>query len=171
MLISERRQGTVWGWFPWACLGGATVIGILTLYRGAFGDEADNLAVGALVREGYALYRDVFSHHFPLPYYWMAVVVAACGRSLFAARFSVLLLQMGAFALPMALNRERFALGLAALGWGLLRLFYRGNMVLYSSFCAPALAIVFVLTLSLLIERRPPHWAELALIGLAGAFA
>ena len=171
MLISEKRPGTLWGWFPWACLGGATIIGILTLYRGAFGDEADNLAVGALVREGYALYRDVFSHHFPLPYYWMAVVVAICGRSLFAARFSILLLHMGAFALPMALNRERLALGLAALGWGLLRLFYRGNMVLYSSFCAPALAVVFVLTLGLLTERHPPRWAKLALVGLAGAFA
>lgn len=158
-------------WLPWGCLGLATVIGILTLYRGAFGDEADNLAVGALVREGYVLYRDVFSHHFPLPYYWVAGVVALFGRSLLAVRLSVLALQMGAFAVPMALGYERHPLGWAALAWSLLRLFYKGNMALYSSFCAPAIAIVFILTLSLLLNRQSPRFLELAIIGLSGAFA
>lgn len=158
-------------WFPWVCLGLAALIGILTVYRGAFGDEADNLAVGALVREGYRLYQDVFSHHFPLPYYWMALVVALCGRSLLAARLSVLAAQMGAFALPMALGYDRLPLGLAALGWSLLRTFYKGNMVLYSSLCAPAIAVIFILTLGLLLDHHPPRSAELAIIGLGGAFA
>ncbi len=171
MSTSERLWRSGARWLPWGCLGLAALIGTLTLYRGAFGDEADNLAVGALVREGYTLYRDVFSHHFPLPYYWMAAVVAIFGRSLFAARFSVLALQIGAFALPMTLGRDRLALGLAALGWSLLRPFYKGNMVLYSSLCAPALVVVFILTLGLLLDHRPPRWSEMIVVGLAGAFA
>ena len=31
-------------------------------------DEHDNMAVGWLLSRGHVLYRDVFSHHMPLPY-------------------------------------------------------------------------------------------------------
>lgn len=34
-------------------------------------DERDHLAAGFLMSKGWVLYKDIFSHHFPLPYYWV----------------------------------------------------------------------------------------------------
>lgn len=33
-------------------------------------DEFDHLVSAFLMKNGYTLYKDLFSHHFPLPYYW-----------------------------------------------------------------------------------------------------
>ncbi len=34
-------------------------------------DERDHIAAGYLMSKGWVLYKDIFSHHFPLPYYWV----------------------------------------------------------------------------------------------------
>ena len=67
-------------------------------------DEADNLVVGLLLTRGYVLYRDVFSHHFPFPYYWVAAIVSLFGKSIFAVRLSVWLFQIVSFGIAMKLS-------------------------------------------------------------------
>jgi hypothetical protein len=51
------------------------LIALTKVYYSRFVDEGDNLSVGWLLSQGSILYRDVFSHHFPFPYYWVAGVV------------------------------------------------------------------------------------------------
>lgn len=44
------------------------------LYK-SFPDESDNFVVGWLISKGYVLYRDIFSHHMPFPYYYAGLLV------------------------------------------------------------------------------------------------
>ncbi|MEW5939867.1 MAG: hypothetical protein AB1750_09420 [Chloroflexota bacterium] len=152
-------------WIGWILLAISFLLGLLTLYWGEFVDEADNLVVGSLLLQGQVLYRDVFSHHFPFAYYWMAGVVALAGKTIFAARFSVLLFQVASFALLMRLTRKHLLLGLTALMWGIARPFYLGHMMIYPSFDGISLFVVFVLTLYTLQETLPPTWLHWLTIG------
>jgi hypothetical protein len=52
----------------------------ITLYNHT--DEGDVLSVGWLISEGYILYKDIFSHHFPLPYYFVAFIIKIFGSSM-----------------------------------------------------------------------------------------
>lgn len=149
-------------------------IGAVTLYKGAFSDEADNLVVGSLLLRGYVLYRDIFSHHFPFAYYWSAFITALVGKSIIILRLSLLVFQVGVFALAMRLTREYLILGLAAFLWGLFRSFYRGNMILYNAFAAPALVFVFISVVTIIQQRpsfRPWHYLSLGLFCLIAFLA
>lgn len=174
MLIGMLRPiRTKWGdKLGWALLALAALSGSLTLYWGSFVDEADNLVVGSLLSRGYVLYRDIFSHHFPFPYYWTALVVSLFGESILFARLLVWLFQIGTFAIVMVFSRHSLIFGLTALVWSLLRPFYRGQMVLYYSFSAAALVVVFALTLGLLREEQlRAKQIHSLLIGLFAAIA
>lgn len=103
---------------------------LATLYWGQFGDEADNLVVGSLLQRDYVLYRDLFSHHFPFPYYWMAAVVSFFGKSILSARLSLLIFQAVSLALAMRLTGEYVLIGIHALIWSIVKPFYLGNMLL-----------------------------------------
>ena len=46
------------------------------------GDEGDTFAVGWLIANGRCLYKDVFSHHFPFSYLWVAAIVKVFGASI-----------------------------------------------------------------------------------------
>jgi len=65
------------------------LIGIFTIYMGEFGDESDNLIIGYLITQGYDLYSDIFSHHFPFTYYWVAFVITIFGNLIFFTRLSI----------------------------------------------------------------------------------
>jgi hypothetical protein len=140
-------------------------IGLATLYWGAFVDEGDNLVVGHLLQQGYTLYSDVFSHHFPFPYYWVAMVVGLFGKSIFGVRLSVLVFQFAAFAIVMKLCRTYLLVGTIALMWGVVRLFYHGHMVVYSSFAGTSLLVVLLITLLLLQQSVSPDWKHWLTIG------
>ena len=156
----------------WTLLAISFSVGIITIFWGHFGDEADNLVVGTLIVRGYALYRDVFSHHFPFPYYWMAMIVGFFNESIFLARLSVLLFQTVTFALGMRLSGNYLLVGLAAFIWSIMRPFYRGNMVLYHTFTAASLLVVFIAVLVLLQQRNSsPHWGHWLTIGLYSIIA
>jgi|LGVF01.1.fsa_nt_gb hypothetical protein len=152
-------------WTGWTLLAVSFCIGCLTIYWGEFVDEADNLVVGSLISRGHVLYRDIFSHHFPFPYYWTAVVVNFFGKSIFLARLSVWLFQVVSFGIAIKLSRYHLSLGLAALIWSILRPLYRGNLVLYSSFAGASLVVVFALTLAILQQRINGTWKHSLAIG------
>jgi hypothetical protein len=150
----------------WTLLALNFLLGLLTLYWGAHVDEADNLVVGGLLLRGTALYTDVFSHHFPFPYFWMAGVIALAGESIFAARLSVLLFQIAAFAIALRLSDKPLLVGVAALLWGLVRPFYDGHMVMYTSFAGVSLFVALVLTLAILDETVRPTWKHYLTLAL-----
>ena len=55
-------------------LAGLAVFGLGNFYFRTFMtnfDERDHLAAGFLMSKGWILYKDIFSHHFPFPYYWV----------------------------------------------------------------------------------------------------
>lgn len=141
-------------------------VGIITLYKGEFSDEADNLVAGSLILQGCALYRDVFSHHFPFPYYWVAIVIGLFGKSILIARLSVLAFQTVIFALGMKLSSNYWLVGITAIIWSVVRSFYKGNMVLYNSFAGAALLLILIAILAILQQRTSPDWKHWLTIGL-----
>jgi len=147
------------------------VIGLTKVYYGRFVDEADNLTVGWLLSEGQILYRDIFSHHFPFPYYWVALVVRLFGNSFAAVRISVLLLQIGVFAISMGISRFYLALGLTSVVWNLTNQFLRGQEAIYPTFEGILMLGAFTLIFFLLVKRQKPGKLTLALIGVFLAFS
>lgn len=142
----------------------AFLLGCLTVYANIFVDEADNLVVGKYLSQGAVLYQDVFSHHFPFPYYWVAVVIGIFGKSLFFVRLSVWAFQAAAFALVIRLSRFPIQVGLTALIWALMRHYYWGNMLLYDVFSTTSLFVLGAITLTLLEKKEPANLKTLFLI-------
>jgi hypothetical protein len=137
-------------------------LGVCPLYYGVFGDEGDKIAVGWLIQDGSVLYRDIFSHHFPFVYYWVAAVFGIGGHSLLAVRLSVLCFQVLAFSLAFFWTRMYVGVGLAAILWSFLKILFAGQMALYNTFAATALMPLFLLALHLLVEQQPPpRWSWL----------
>lgn len=146
-------------------------IGLITLFWGTFVDEGDNLAVGLLLSRGSVLYRDVFSHHFPFAYYWMAVVTGLFGPSIAAARISILFFEIGSFAWAMVLTRYIVPIGLACILWNMVGLFFFSNFVLYTVFSGVALTVIFIVTLALLSKRIVAGRKELLTLGVFATIA
>jgi hypothetical protein len=152
-----------------ALLWASFCVGCIAIYLGNFSDEGDVLAVGLALSRGSVLYRDLFSHHFPFAYYWVAAALWLLGPSILAARLSLLLLQLVVFAILMRALRAPIPLGLAAVAWSATRHLFIAHMVTYDAFEALALAAVFGLALGLLAGwARPTTWLWVV-IGLFSA--
>jgi hypothetical protein len=137
-------------------LGLSFALGCTVLFLGEFVDESEKLSVALLMARGLVLYRDLFSHHFPFVYDWLAVLFWLMGPSVLVARWSVLVFQLLTFVLIMRLTRLYTPLGLVAVLWGAIGHLYGANMALYQTFAALALIAVFVLTLAVLTS-----WCQL----------
>ena len=159
-------------WFTVAVFLLALLLASSTVALGEFGDEADNLVLGNLLRQGHRLYGELFSHHFPGAYYWVACVQALVGTSIVATRVALACWQIGLLALTARLTRRSTALALLALAWSLLRVFSRGQMVLYRSLSGVSVVVAGALAWDLLDAEAPPAagCCEL-LLGLCGAWA
>jgi len=140
-------------------------IGLITLYKGQFIDEADNLVTGKLILDGCVLYRDVFSHHFPFPYYWVAAVLLLFGKSIIIARLSIWMFQIATLMVAARLSGYHLTMGISALIWSLLRAFYAGNLVLYSVFSGISLFLVFIIVLAIIQDNVTPGWNHCVVIG------
>jgi hypothetical protein len=82
-----------------------------------FVDEADNVMGACLISRGEVLYRDFFSHHFPLPYYALGVLGGPAACSVLAGRVLGIVGLTAAAALFAWTARNPFApLGLVLLG-------------------------------------------------------
>lgn len=147
------------------------LFGLTKVYYGRFVDEADNITTGWLISEGYTLYRDVFSHHFPFPYYWVAMVVGLFGNSFVAVRLSVLLLQVGLFAISMRLTGFYLAIGLTSVVWNLINQFHRGQEAIYATFEGILMVVVFMIIFYLLTKKPAVGKATLIFLGVLLALA
>ena len=113
-----------------------------------FADEADNVLGACMTSRGALIYRDFFSHHFPLPYYALAVLGEPGACSVVAGRAlggGMLLLAGVAFAW---IARIRLALP-ALLALALASPAYYLQLYLAETFVAAGL----ILVLGLLTER------------------
>lgn len=135
------------------------------------GDEGDTLAVGWLMSRGWILYKDIFSHHFPLSYLWAALVVRIFGASILAVRLSIVLLRTLVFAFVMKVSRYSFSLGLTALAWSLLGHLYLGNSLLYYSFSGLFSVAAFAMGLAIVDGQKPATRTALGIVGIFLALA
>lgn len=145
--------------------------GFQVLLWGTFIDEGDNLAGGWLIAQGRVLYKDLFSHHFPFPYYWVAVIIKLFGPSVLIIRGSILVFQILSFAWAMYLTKQYIILGFASLIWNIIAHFYGANMILYSVFSGISLALVFVVFLNLLYQKAAPRWVDYLTLVVFSAIA
>ena len=108
------------------------------IYFKEFVDESDTLAVSAYMIQGECLYRDLFSHHFPLAYYFTACIFKVTGPAFEAARFCLYLLQCGMFALVMMLTRRTLLVSISVIAWGIVGPYFLWHMDLYQVFATLA---------------------------------
>ncbi len=155
----------------WTMLGLAFLLGLSKLWYGRFVDEHDNITIGWLLTEGYTLYRDVFSHHFPFPYYWNALVISIFGNSFIAIRIALLTLQIGLFAMGMRITKFYLAIGLTALSWNLINQFHRGQEAIYASFEGIFTTTIFIIIFWSLVTRNRLRKPVLVFLGILMALA
>lgn len=155
----------------WLLLLTALVIGILTAGWGTFADEGDNLVIGDMLLRGGVLYRDLFSHHFPFAYYWVAATIPLAGKSIYSLRVLVWIFEIACFATAMWATRWHLALGLAACLWSLVGVFFYNTHVVYYVFGAATMLVVTSITLAVLYDRVRLTWPLAAIIGACGIIA
>ena len=152
-------------------LGLGFAIAATGLYFGLFVDEGDKLVGAWLVAEGAVPYRDFFTHHFPLPYYWLAGAFALLGPNVLAARLAMLVFNLIAFAVLMRATGRYLLVGVAAVGWGALGHLFGAHMAIYNSLAAAALTVVLGLGLTALTTITPLARPALFSLGLYAALA
>jgi len=151
---AQLKQAVNSPYTGWVLLGLAFLVGLSKVWYGRFVDEHDNITVGWLLTEGYTLYRDVFSHHFPFPYYWNALVISIFGNSFVAIRVALLTLQISLFAISMRITRFHLAIGLTVLSWNLINQFHRGQEAIYATFEGIFTTTIFIIIFWSLVTRN-----------------
>lgn len=130
----------------------AAVLAVLSLAGVArvavFADEADNVLGACSMARGALIYRDFFSHHFPLPYYALSMLGEAGACSVLAGRLLGGLLLMLAGLIVAWITRNRLV-PLALVVTALAAPAYYLQLYLAETFVAAGL----ILTLGLLTER------------------
>jgi hypothetical protein len=158
-------------WLAWAAFGAAALLTLTQAFRGVFHDEGDILTVGWQLTKGAVLYQDIFSHHFPLPYFWSAGITLIFGRSLPAQRVVIFLLTTAVFYTAARFTRRPLAVSLGFLFWSLFSPLVRGNMVLYHTFGALSLYLVFILLFHRLESPASLTPGQRFLIGFTASLA
>lgn len=154
-LSSQRKILRQWIGHPltgYILLGISVLIAVTQIYYIYYnlGDESNTITIGWLMAKGRRLYDEVFSHHFPFSYIWVAFVVKVFGASFVALRISLIALRTLIFVIAMKLSRYTFAVGLTALSWSILGHFYLGNGLLYHSFTGIFDVAAFIIGLAIL---------------------
>jgi hypothetical protein len=130
-----------------------------------FVDEADNVLGGCLMARGAVIYRDFFSHHFPLPYYLLSLFSGLSGCSVLFSRFLVVaLLAVGSLAF-YAVSRAPAAL-LAPAIVSMAAPAYYAHLYLAESFIGLGLLLVVPLSLDRAAGIRPNLYLSLLYVGM-----
>lgn len=114
-------------------------------------DENDHLAVAFLMQKGRLLYKDIFSHHFPLPYYWTYIFSPfwsqnSPSRTISVFRLSVLILYLISFIsvfLTYKNKKSQYSISLWIILLSLFFSLYHGNLVLSETFAAIFISSIF----------------------------
>ncbi len=142
-------------------LAAASLLALGVIRMPTFVDEADNVLGGCLIARGAVIYRDFFSHHFPLPYY----VASLSGCSVLFSRVLVVALLCLASVSFYALSRAPSVL-LAPVIVSLVAPAYYGHLYLAESFVSLGLLLVVPLALDRAADLRPKLYLALLSVGL-----
>ncbi len=149
----------------------ALIVGYKTILWGEFGDEGAILATGNLLNNGYNLYQNIFSHHFPLPYYWSSIITHIFGKSISIQRLCLASLQFMILFITMLSSKEYLVVGILSLLWSVFRLFYKGNMLVYSSFSSIALVGILIIVFSMIKQRSKSGKHQWLILGFFSLIA
>ncbi len=125
-------------------------------------DESDHLAAGYLISQGQHLYRDIFSHHLPFPYYWTALFTPLWGephRALAMFRLSLLAFNLIAFSSLIFINRSSrslYSFSLWLILISLLSGLFHGHLVLSDTIGAICIAAIAWLNIPLILKWETP---------------
>lgn len=129
-------------------------------------DETDHLAVASLMHDGRFLYADLFSHHFPLPYYWTYLFAFPWDhlqpyQGIILFRLSITLLYLIIFTLVAIVQRNertRFTLAIWIVLFTTFFYLYRGNLVMSETYVGMGILGVSWLLLPIMIgwEKLTP---------------
>ena len=143
-------------------------------------DENDHLTVAYFMSHGRLLYKDIFSHHFPLPYYWSFLFTplwsaASPARTISVFRLDILVLYLISFIsifLTYKNSKSRFALSLWLILLSTFFTLYHGNLVLSETFAAIFITSLFWLYLPVILgwEKITEFSTILAIIISSAAF-
>jgi hypothetical protein len=126
----------------------ATLASLGVAHVPVFVDEGNNVLGGCLVAQGVVVYRDWFSHHFPLEYYLLGSLGEPAACSVIAARHLGMGLVTAAMVAFTLVNRNPLAPA-AVLVMALAGPAYYGQMYLAETVMSAGL----ILTLGLLTDR------------------
>jgi hypothetical protein len=122
-------------------------------------DERDHLAAGYLMKEGRKLYKDIFSHHFPFPYYWTFLFTPLWGntasRTVGVFRLSLLVFYLISFFTTffcLKNKRSKYAFSFWILIFSLFLTLYHGQLLLSETFSVISIVCVFWLVLPVLLD-------------------
>ncbi len=129
-------------------------------------DENDHLTVAYLMTKGTYLYTDVFSHHFPFPYYWTAIFTFLWSensptRTISIFRLSLTIIQIIIFILVylnLDKNRTKLLFSIWLLLFSLFYSLYQGNLILSESFSGVFIAGYVWILLPILLK-----WEEFSI--------
>ncbi len=114
-------------------------------------DENDHLAVAFLMQKGRILYKDIFSHHFPFPYYWTYLFTPfwkqdSPSRTISIFRLSILAFYFINFMsvfLSYKNKKSQYAISFWIILLSLFFTLYHGNLVLSETFAAILIVSIF----------------------------
>jgi hypothetical protein len=149
----------------------AAGLGYSAMLYSSFGDEGDSIAAAMFISKGLVLYRDIFSHHFPFVYCWIALFFKLIHPSIRVARFSILVFQLLTFFVMMLVTRRYKTIGLVAVLWSSIGFLYFANMALYQSVIAMACLPLFMIPLLAILQHKAPSLTEAILLGVCASIA
>ncbi len=143
-------------------------------------DENDHLVAAYLMQQGRLLYKDIFSHHFPLPYYWTYLFtplwsLGSPSRTISIFRLGLLALYLICFLLVFFSFKNKKSQQAFSFWIILLPFFftlYHGNLVLSETFSAIFIVSLFWLYLPIILgwEKKSRYTIILGIIFSSAAF-
>ncbi len=143
-------------------------------------DERDHLAAGYLMKQGKLIYKDFFSHHFPLPYYWTYLFTPfwssiSPARTVSVFRLEMLVLYLIAYFavfLGFKNNRSRIVLSLWLILLSFFFTVYHGNLVISETFVAIFISGIFFVCVPVFLswEKYSPYHQTLLIIFASASF-
>lgn len=140
-------------------------------------DERDHLIGVFQMMHGRVPYRDFFTNHFPLPYYWEYIFSPLWGapaRTIAVFRLSLLVAYLLTFISVFLAFKNTYTRLVYSFWIFLLSLFftiYHGNLVLSETFAAIFIGAVFWLLLPIILKWETRNKFNLSLIVVFASFA
>jgi hypothetical protein len=146
-------------------------IRLIIYNKGFFPDEIDNFTTGWLISKGRILYKEVFSHHFPLMYFIAALIETFAHQIVYYRYFMIFYELVFWLLIIFILKKEiRFAtiISLPLVSWSLI--FFGGHQFVSETFFAYSLLGFYLIFINKLWNKKELTFNKLELLLLAYFF-